>query len=93
MDKKIKKATLIYFTQSILIYIVVIACLINLSIGLDNQSLWASLLSGSLGYMLPSPGAYIKRKKEKAEFIRDFDCSDGNRLPNNGTLLHASAEQ
>lgn len=45
----------IFFSQVLLIYIVVIACVLNLSLSTANQSLWSSLLSGSVGYLLPSP--------------------------------------
>lgn len=61
---KTRKSVIIYFTQVILIYTVVVACIINLSIGQDNPALWSSLLSGALGYILPAPGTSIRRKKE-----------------------------
>ena len=57
------RAEVIYYCQVLLIYIVVVACLINLSIGGNNSSLWSSLLSGSVGYLLPSPK--IKLKKDE----------------------------
>lgn len=59
-NSKIPQTEIIYFTQVVLIYIVVLTCVINLSLGSGNQSLWSSLLSGSLGYLLPAPG--IKKK-------------------------------
>ena len=52
---KIPKEEIVFFTQVILIYIVCVTCLINLSIGNGNSNLWTSLLSGSLGYLLPAP--------------------------------------
>ena len=52
---KIPKEEIVFFTQVIFIYIVCVACLINLSIGNGNSNLWTSLLSGSLGYLLPAP--------------------------------------
>ena len=52
---KFPKQEVIYFTQVVLIYIVVIACIVNLSFWDDNQSLWVSLLSSCIGYILPSP--------------------------------------
>ena len=45
----------IFFSQVLLIYIVVIACVLNLSLSSENHCLWSSLLSGSLGYLLPAP--------------------------------------
>ena len=52
---KIPKEEFTFFAQVVLIYIVCITCIINLSIGNGNSNLWTSLLSGSLGYILPSP--------------------------------------
>ena len=52
---KIPKEEIVFFFQVILIYIVCVACIINLSIGSGNGNLWTSLLSGSLGYLLPAP--------------------------------------
>ena len=59
---KFPKQEVIYLSQVALIYIVVIACVINLSIWGVNQSLWASLLSGCIGYILPSPK--LRKKHE-----------------------------
>jgi len=45
----------LFVCQVSAILIVILACVVNLSLGKDNTELWASLLSGSLGYLLPSP--------------------------------------
>ena len=45
----------IYYCQVIAIYIIAIACLVNLSVGSDKDAVWASMLSASIGYLLPSP--------------------------------------
>ena len=37
------------------IFAVILASIINLSLGDDKAVLWSSLLSGSLGYLLPAP--------------------------------------
>ena len=53
---RIPKEEVVYFCQVVLIYIIAVACLVNLSIGDKEQnSIWWSLLSGSVGYLLPSP--------------------------------------
>ena len=59
---KFPKQEVIYLSQVTLIYIVVIACVINLTLWDVNVSLWASLLSGCIGYILPSPK--LKNKHE-----------------------------
>ncbi len=53
---KLPKEEIVYFCQVVVIFGVVIACIVNLSLGsTDKDSLWASLLSASVGYLLPSP--------------------------------------
>ena len=49
------KQAVIYFTQIIIIYIVIISCIINIAIGKGDNKLWTTLLSSCLGYLLPSP--------------------------------------
>jgi len=61
---KLPKHEIIYFCQVIAIYTIIIACIINLSLGSDKDSLWASMLSGCLGYLLPAPK--IQKKKDDA---------------------------
>ena len=46
---------IVFFTQALLVYIVVLASIINLSCTDDNTSLWVALLGSSIGIMLPSP--------------------------------------
>lgn len=58
---KIPKEEVIYFCQIFAIYIVLISCVINLSIGSgEKDTLWAGLLSGCLGYILPAPKIHDK---------------------------------
>lgn len=45
----------VFFTQTIILYVVIAVCLVNLSIGSENESVFIGLLSSSLGYMLPNP--------------------------------------
>lgn len=51
----ISKQGAVYFFQVFLIYIIVLTCIINLSLGKDEQKIWIVLLSSSLGYLLPNP--------------------------------------
>jgi len=46
---------IIFFTQVILIYIVVLTCIVNLAYGNQPRELWISLLASGLGYILPAP--------------------------------------
>lgn len=45
----------VFFTQTIILYVVILMCLINLSIGTEFHTVFVGLLSSSLGYMLPNP--------------------------------------
>jgi len=57
----IPKLELVYLSQIIALYIIIIVCLINLSIQNDKSELWCTLLSASIGYLLPNPS--LKRDK------------------------------
>jgi len=55
MGKTLSKWQAAFVTQVVIIYIVVIACIVNLSFDNGKTELWVSLLGYSLGCMLPSP--------------------------------------
>ena len=57
---RMPKTELVFFSQVIILYIVIITCIVNLSLGTESSNLWTALLSSSLGYLLPSPS--MKRK-------------------------------
>ena len=46
---------LIYFTQILVIFIVVITSLYNLCVQSGDDSLWTALLTSCIGYILPNP--------------------------------------
>ena len=50
-----------FFAQVICIYIVIIACIVNLSLDVGESNLWVALLSSCLGYLLPSPSLRNER--------------------------------
>jgi uncharacterized membrane protein AbrB (regulator of aidB expression) len=54
-DLKNYKSHWVFGCQIVLIYIVIITCIINLSIGNGESNLWTALLSSCLGYILPAP--------------------------------------
>ncbi len=53
--KRVPKAEIVFGSQVIMLYIVIIVCLVNLTLGNGDSNLWTALLSSSLGYMLPAP--------------------------------------
>jgi len=54
-NNKLPKSEVIYFSQVILIYIVSIACVVNLSIAQGNLHIWSNILCACIGYMIPAP--------------------------------------
>jgi hypothetical protein len=46
---------IVFFAQTLILYVVIIASVINLSCTNGDQTLWVALLSSSLGLMLPHP--------------------------------------
>ena len=55
LGRKFPRLEFVFFTQVILIYIIVTACIVNLSLGRGDSNLWTCLLSSCLGYLLPNP--------------------------------------
>lgn len=55
LGKNVPRSEITFLSQVIILYIVIITCIVNLSIGAGNNELWVSLLSYSLGCILPSP--------------------------------------
>jgi len=58
--RKIPKTKIVFFSQVVLIYIVVLTSIVNISLG-STQQLWFLLLSSCLGYLLPSPSLKFER--------------------------------
>ena len=61
---EVPKEEIVFFTQVILIYIIAITSIVNLTMEAKNDTLWTSLLSASLGYMLPAPLLNSHKKKQ-----------------------------
>jgi hypothetical protein len=57
--QNIPKSEIVFFTQVIILYTVIIVSIYNLSKGSNDDKLWITLLSSSIGYLLPNPS--IKR--------------------------------
>ena len=66
MDKVCYKSAVVFITQMIVVLTVVIAAIVNLSLsGAENKEMWISLLSSSVGFVLPQP------KLRKLKLIND----------------------
>lgn len=53
--RKVPKQEVVYLSQIIVIYIVIITSIVNLSLNNGDGNLWSSLMSAGIGYILPSP--------------------------------------
>jgi len=53
--RTLPKSEIVFFAQVILIYMVVITCIVNLSLGHSDSNLWTALLAANIGYILPNP--------------------------------------
>ncbi len=55
MGTNIPKSEIVYFSQMLIVYIIIITSIVNLSLSNGPSELWISLLSSCIGYSLPSP--------------------------------------
>ena len=53
--RTIPKNEVIFICQVVILYIVILTCIVNLSLGNGDSNLWTALLSSSMGIMLPAP--------------------------------------
>ena len=53
--QKCPRQEVVFFAQTVIIYVVIIASIVNLSLGIGESNLWVALLSSCLGYLLPNP--------------------------------------
>lgn len=57
----VPKNQVTYWTQIVLVYGIVIASIVHLSLQSPDKELWLVLLSSSIGYILPSPGLKLRK--------------------------------
>ena len=53
--RKTQQSKVVFFSQVIFLYIIILTCLVNITIGSKDFNLWSTLLASSIGYLLPSP--------------------------------------
>ena len=61
---KFPRSEVVFFSQVILIYIVVITAVVNISLG-SKDLLWSHLLVGSVGFLLPNPSIKLPPKQNE----------------------------
>lgn len=64
-SRTLSKPDLILFTSQIaILFVVIIASLVNLTFNYGNQNLWTVVLTSSLGYIMPNPKLKRETKPE-----------------------------
>lgn len=53
--RKTQRSKVEFFSQVIILYIIILTCLVNITLEWGNRELWSALLGSSIGYLLPSP--------------------------------------
>lgn len=53
--RHIPRSEVVYFSQVVIIYVVILSCVVNLSIHDQRADLWIALLSSCLGFLMPAP--------------------------------------
>ena len=65
LGKRLPETEVVFISQVILVYIVVITCIANLSLKEENTTLWICLMSSCLGYLLPNPTLNTNQAKRQ----------------------------
>ena len=52
----------LFFTQIIVVYMIIITSLVQISLRSPDKELWLILLSSSIGYILPFPGLKFRKQ-------------------------------
>ena len=52
---RVPKDQVVFIFQVVIAYVVIIVNLANITFSSENTCLWATLASGTIGYLLPSP--------------------------------------
>ena len=66
---RVPRSEIVFFTQVIIIYTVIVTSIYNLTTGHKDGHLWTALLSSSLGYLLPNPKIKTKKKQYQREDV------------------------
>ena len=64
LGKKLPADEVVFFSQVVLVYIIIITCIVNLSCQTGDSNLWTCLMSSCLGYLLPNPKIDHRDKRQ-----------------------------
>ena len=81
---KFSRTALVFLCQVIILYISIITCFINLTVRNGPNELWITVLSLSLGTLLPSP------KVRKSKIAAVAAAAAGGGVSNSGSVSSES---
>ena len=61
LGRSVPKQEIVFFSQIIILYILMITCVINLSLNSSSQ-IWTSILSTCIGILVPNPSIKAGKK-------------------------------
>lgn len=74
-QSKIAKNPLTFFSQIIVVYMIIITSLVQISLRGPDKELWLILLSSSIGYILPSPGLKFRKQSSLSSSSDEVDST------------------
>jgi hypothetical protein len=63
--REYRKSETLFYVQTAIISVIVLACLINISLQNGDMIIWGNLLSTSIGILLPQPSFPFPKNKRK----------------------------
>ena len=72
---KTAKYPLTFFTEIVVVYMIIITSLVQTSLRSPDKELWLILLSSSIEYILPSPGLKFRKQSSLSSSSDDLDST------------------
>ena len=67
--KKVSRSAIVFICQIVILYISIITCFVNLTLKNGPNELWITILSLSLGSILPSPKVHKPKQNNGRHII------------------------
>jgi hypothetical protein len=89
---KAPKEEVVFICQVVTALIVIVCGLLNISLTEEHTSLWATLVSGAVGYLLPGPRLNVRSKQPRGDESLLHDATvefvDGCVPEQHGSEIH-----
>ncbi len=66
-SRRFPRSEVVFFCQIIILFVVIVAAIVNLTLQTSDIQLWTALLSSSIGYILPNPRLQDNRSTTNQE--------------------------